>query len=90
MVTHDPAVAQLAERELHLLDGRWVDHLNGREGGYASAPLSPQKMEGVLTIGPGAGLVIVGSAVGLTLLAALSTAWGPTSLRPAVVLNDRG
>jgi putative ABC transport system ATP-binding protein len=41
MVTHDPAVARVAERELHLLDGRLVDHLNGndRVGGYASAPL---------------------------------------------------
>ncbi len=45
MVTHDPAVAQIADRELHLLDGRLVDHLNGREGGYASAPLHPQKAE---------------------------------------------
>jgi len=28
MVTHDPTVARVADRELHLLDGRLVDHLN--------------------------------------------------------------
>jgi ABC-type lipoprotein export system ATPase subunit len=39
MVTHDPTVARVADRELHLLDGRLVDHLNKRSqvGGYASA-----------------------------------------------------
>jgi putative ABC transport system ATP-binding protein len=45
MVTHDPAVARAAERELHLLDGRLVDPRNGRRGGYASAPLTRQTAE---------------------------------------------
>ncbi|MGC9399991.1 MAG: ABC transporter ATP-binding protein [Anaerolineae bacterium] len=47
MVTHDPTVARVADRELHLLDGRLVDHLNGNGhvGGYASAPLRQEQME---------------------------------------------
>jgi len=46
--------------------------------------------EGVLTVDPLSGLLIVGVAVGLTLTAALATAWRPTSVRPLVVLNARG
>ncbi|MGC9399992.1 MAG: ABC transporter permease [Anaerolineae bacterium] len=46
--------------------------------------------EGVLTIDPLSGLFIVGVAVGLTLIAALTTAWRPTSVRPMVVLNAQG
>jgi putative ABC transport system ATP-binding protein len=47
MVTHDPAVARVADRELHLLDGRLVNHLNGNGhvGGYASAPLRRERVE---------------------------------------------
>lgn len=45
IVTHDPAVARVADRELHLLDGRLVDHLNGKwhVGGYGSAPVQRKK-----------------------------------------------
>jgi putative ABC transport system ATP-binding protein len=45
MVTHDPVVARVAERELHLLDGRLVNGLdgNGRVGGYASATMGHWK-----------------------------------------------
>jgi hypothetical protein len=37
----------VADRELHLLDGRLVDHLNGDGdvGGYASASLRREPME---------------------------------------------
>jgi putative ABC transport system ATP-binding protein len=50
MVTHDPAVARVAERELHLFDGRLVDHLDGKGhvGGYASVPLQRRKTEGAV------------------------------------------
>jgi putative ABC transport system ATP-binding protein len=50
MVTHDPAVARAADRELHLLDGQLVDHLNGngRAGGYASLPLHGERAEVLL------------------------------------------
>jgi putative ABC transport system permease protein len=53
-------------------------------------PRLQEVTDDVLTLGPGLSLVIVGSAMGLTLLAALSAAWRPTSLRPAVVLNEGG
>jgi putative ABC transport system permease protein len=46
--------------------------------------------EGVLTIDLLSGLLIVVVAVGLTLVAALTTAWRPTSVRPLIVLNARG
>jgi putative ABC transport system permease protein len=46
--------------------------------------------EGVLTIDPLSSLLIVGVAVGLTLMAALLTAWRPTSVRPLMVLNAQG
>jgi putative ABC transport system ATP-binding protein len=47
MVTHDPAVARVADRELHLLDGRLVDHLDGdgRTGGYAGLQRSRKQVE---------------------------------------------
>jgi len=46
--------------------------------------------EGMLTVDPLPGAMIVGVAVGLTVLAALVTAWRPTSVRPLVVLNTQG
>jgi putative ABC transport system permease protein len=45
-------------------------------------------MAGVVTVGPGSALLIVGVAVGLTLLSVLAAAWKPTSLRPVVVLRE--
>ncbi len=43
---------------------------------------------GVLTMSGSSGLLILAVAVGLTLAAALATAWGPASLRPAFVLDE--
>jgi putative ABC transport system permease protein len=44
----------------------------------------------LLLLSPGLGGLILGLSVGLTLLAALAAAWGPTSIQPVVVLNEQG
>jgi len=44
----------------------------------------------LLLLSPGLGLLILGLSVGLTLLAALAAAWGPSSTRPLVALNEQG
>jgi putative ABC transport system permease protein len=59
--------------------------------GFTTALAVAQEVtEGVLTVDPLSGLLIVGVAVALTLTAAAATAWRPTSIRPLVVLNARG
>ncbi len=45
MVTHDPAVAHLADRGLYLLDGRLVDRPNGRDAGYDGISIRPELVE---------------------------------------------
>lgn len=44
----------------------------------------------LLLLNPALGFLIVGLSVGLTLLAALVAAWGATSARPLVILNEQG
>lgn len=46
-----------------------------------------ENVEVPLYIGPLSGLLIVRVAVGLTLVAALATAWRPTLVRPLVMLS---
>jgi putative ABC transport system permease protein len=46
-------------------------------------------MEGVVAVEPASALSILALTVGLTLIAALTAAWKPTSVRPLVVLNER-
>jgi putative ABC transport system permease protein len=44
----------------------------------------------LLLLNPALGFLILGLSVGLTLLAALAAAWGATSTRPLVILNEQG
>jgi hypothetical protein len=44
--------------------------------------------EGILTVGPAQGAMILTVAIGLTLAAALAAAWKPTSMRPHTILNE--
>lgn len=45
--------------------------------------------QGVLIMNPLTALLIIGLGVGLTVITALASAWGPTQVRPLVVLGDR-
>nr|MCU0464602.1 ABC transporter permease [Anaerolineae bacterium] len=45
--------------------------------------------QGVLVMHPLTALLIIGLGIGLTVITALASAWGPTQVRPLVVLGDR-
>lgn len=45
--------------------------------------------QGVLIMNPLTALLIIGLGVGLTVVTALASAWGPTQVRPLMVLGDR-
>jgi putative ABC transport system permease protein len=64
--------------------------LAGVQGFIYGLAFIQEQTADLLLLNPALGLLIVGLSVGLTLLAALAAAWGATSSRPLVILNEQG